>query len=373
VYAATYSVDAALAIMGIGQHEKIEELARVRIFIISFAAFLYGAYRAIGFHPFYDGVYKQWLSLSPWSIEKSLPKGPVFLNPVDIIVVAFLCGLAYMNAAWPVIAFLTPYVTLLSITMEREQSGYFGAILLLWPFTFYPLRECNFAAAVLLVLYCICYFGVRKSLSGFPWNSQWWTSNVLNEMREGAVKQKIIGWPSKHLNYFKYKGISFRDAAGLSLVLTWWVHAVLWAMERPDVVALLVIISFAVMMMRIGTYLDGGAYTGPLTLAGRIFTGKLVISGYDIIFAAPLIILMCGTILPMGLRLYGVNNWVNFELCFFLIIFSCLAIGPNLKVWRLTGNYRIRLTSTGSRQKPPAAQDKVTEAITEKMKQVATQ
>lgn len=338
-----------------------KETGRIRMPFLIFASTLYGYYRVRAFHPFYSRKYREWLCLTPWSIEKPLPKGPVHLIWADLITLIPLTILAYSNYSIytlvPVIVFVCVYLVLTCITFVAEQASFAVLCLFLAPFAIYPFANQNIAVLVLIVLYIICWVGLRQFLRGFPWNTKYWKADMVKELREQAIRQRVIGWPFKYLNVYETFEISISGAFMLSLLLTWWVHVIRWALGSPPIsVGLFVFLVIHIAFYRAGIYV--GIYRPPISLLGRFFTGRLVIPRYDKIYVAPICVLLSGTVLPFGLHHLGLGKVWNLELCFFLVVFLALSLPPSLREWRLTGAYRIsrHVQKITSRPVPPQNQ-----------------
>jgi len=336
-----------------------EEVGKMRMMFLVLASFFYGYYRVRAFHPLYSRQYWQWLCLTPWSIDKPLPSGPVHLIWADLITLVPLTVLAYCNfsnyVSVPVIAFLSSYVVLTCTMFETKQVSFNILCLFLAPFTIYPFANLYIAFLVLMLLYIICWAGLRQFLRGFPWNTKYWEADTVKELREQAIRLRIIGWPFRYLNVSGSLEISVLAAFLLSLLLTWWVHVIRWAIDEPYHSGLLVIIALFVALVRAITY--GGVHRPPISLLGRIFTGRLMIPRYDKIYVAPICILLAGTILPFSLGRLGFDQVWNFELCFFLIFFLALSLPPNLREWRLTGAHRISQHVQSLKSRPVSPQD----------------
>lgn len=356
VYLFTYLVDLLFISLDL---PVPKEVGKIRIPFIVIASALYGYYRVRAFHPFYSRKYREWLCLTPWSIEKPLPKGPVHLIWADLITLVPLTVLAYSNYSIyfpvPAVVFLAVYLFLVCITFEGEEFGFAVLCLFLAPFAIYPFANLYIALLVLIFLYIICWFGLRQFLRGFPWNTKYWKADKVKELREQAIRQRVIGWPFSILNIYEISGISVLVAFLLSLLLTWWLHVIQWIIEEPLRLGWLVILTSFVTLFRAGAY--ACEYRPPISLLGRIFTGRLIIPRYDKIFIAPICIFLAGTLLPFALGRLGVNTTLNFELCFFLIFFLALSLPPTLNEWRLTGAYRIGELARSVRARPPSSQD----------------
>jgi hypothetical protein len=336
------------------------EVGKVRIPFIVLASALYAVYRVVNFHPSYSRKYREWLCLIPWSIEKPLPKGPVHLIWSDLIALAPLTALAYSNfsisAPLPVIVFLCVYLVMICITFVAERASFAVLCLFLAPFTIYPFANRYFAVLVLSIIYIICWMGLRQFLRGFPWNTRYWKADMVKELREQAISQRVIGWPFSILNIYEASGISVFGAFVLSLLLTWWLHVIQWVVGGPHFfIGLLIMLPICVALFRAIIY--AGVYRPPISLLGRIFTGRLIILGYDMIFIAPIYILLAGTLLPFALGLLGVSLTLTIEISFFMIFFLALSLPPNLREWRLTGAHRISRHVQKIPPRPPGPQD----------------
>jgi hypothetical protein len=276
-------------------------------------------------------------------VDKPLPQGPVHLIWADLITLVPLTALAYSNFSFsapvPVIMFLSVYLVMICITFVAERAFFAVLCLFLVPFTIYPFANRYVAVLVLIVLYIICWVGLRQFLRGFPWNTKYWKADMVKELREQAISQHVIDWPFRYLNVYETSGISVFGAFVLSLLLTWWLHVIHWVVGNPIFFSSLIMLPICVALFRAGAY--AAIYRPPISLLGRIFTGRLIIPGYDMILIAPIYILLAGTLLPFALGLLGVSLTLIIEISFFMIFFLALSLPPNLREWRLTGAHRI--------------------------------
>jgi hypothetical protein len=339
-YLLTYLVDLFFIYLGL---PEIKEIGGIRMpFVVIFSAW-YGYYRVRSFHPFYSRKYREWLCLTPWSIEKPLPRGPVHLIWADLITLVPLTILAYSNFSIavlvPLIVFLSVYLVMICITFMADRASLVVLCFFLVPFTFYPFANRYFAVLVLILLYIICRVGLHQFLRGFPWNTRYWKADPVKELREQAIRQHMIGWPFEYLNVYRTSKISISGAFILSLLLTWWLHVTQWFFIDPRLVKFFFIFVLNVALFRALAY--GGIQRPPISLLGRIFTGRLIIPRYDKIFVAPICILLAGIALPLGLLKMDYRGAWIFELSFFLIFFFAFSLPPSLREWRLTGAHRI--------------------------------
>lgn len=355
-YLLTYLMD--LYIIRLGSPVP-KEIGTIRMPLIVVASVLYGYYRVRVFHPFYSRKYREWLCLTPWSVDKPLPRGPVYLIWADLITLVPLTVLAYFNysfyACVPIIVFLGVYLVLTCITFEDEQGSFAVLLLFLAPFTVYPFANQYIALLVLVLLYILCWVSLRQFFRGFPWNTKYWKTDIVKEWRAQAIRQRVIGWPFKYLNVYEASKISASEAFLMSLLLTWWLHVIRWVIGESFSLGWLVILALLVTLFRAVTY--AGDHRPPISLLARVFTGRLIIPSYDKIFIAPICIFIAGTILPLALGHLGLDQVWNLELCFFLIFFLALSLPPTLKKWRLTGAHRIGRHVRSYQSRPVSPQD----------------
>jgi hypothetical protein len=353
VYLFSYSIDLLSIRLDAGVPQ---EIASFRLTLLAVFSALHGYCRVWTFHPFFNSRYRQWLCLSPWSIDKPLPQGPVHLIWVDLIVLSALAFLAYINVPFlapiPVIAFLVVYLILLCITFEYEQIGFTLICLFLWPFAVYPLQNQYIAVVVLVALYVLCYCGLQQYLKAFPWNTKYWKSDPVKDLRKQAVRRGVIGWPYRILNIYETIEMPLPVGLAVSLLLTWWLHVFRWMANISSAHGLFICFILWTAMGRAGIY--AGIYRPPINLWGRIFTFRWIIPKYDKVFVAPICILLVGILTPLALNSVGIKPLWGVELSFFLTLFLAFSLPPKLKQWRLTGPYRIsKMAQTPSRTKPP--------------------
>ncbi|MHC4153373.1 MAG: hypothetical protein ACYST6_00385 [Planctomycetota bacterium] len=362
VYLLTYSADVYLIRI---DPLLADAMGASRVMLLALGSVLYAYYRVRTFHPSYNRSYREWLCVIPWSADHPLPKGPIRLVWVDVVMLAILYLLAYFNlpsaATAPVIAFLIVYVALLLLTFEADQIHIPTIALFLAPFAIYPSRNVYVAILVLLALYVLCLWGLRQYLKDFPWNTKYWKADPLEELRKQAIRLRVIGWPFKYLNIHDSLGVSFRAALVLSFLLTWWLHVIFSATDEPPRLAFLIgfFIAFVLNVVFFRTFTYAGIYRPPISLLGRIFTGRLIIPRYDKIFLAPICILLAGTLLPAVLVRAGMNPVWSLELSFFVALFLALSLPPKLRDWRLTGPHRIGRQVQTLRPRPPDAREQM--------------
>ena len=90
---------------------------------------------------------------------------------------------------------------------------------------------------------------------------------------------------------------------------------------------------------RLAIYVDG--YYSPISLWGRIWTGRWIIPGYDRVFIAPLVIIAVGPLSVYCLQAVGLPLDVAATVGIGTMTLAALILPPRLRSWRLTGQHRI--------------------------------
>jgi hypothetical protein len=356
LYVAVYLGNALASSFGI---PVADEARGLRIILICALALAHGSLRVFLFHPLYDATYRKWLSLTPWSPRQPLPKGPIHLIWTDVVAMAAMYLLAYSNvvelAPVPIFVFLAAYLLPLNLTFVRGHVFFPVVSLFLAPLAFYPRADWLIASLVLVGLYVLAMVGLYQYFKGFPWNTDYWEADTVEELRQSALRQKVIGWPFNFLRVIDAPGVTVRAAFLASLLMVWWVHALALARSLPGMdMPLAFIIPFAsiyIAFFRTGFYTL--RYRAPISLLGRLITGRLIIPRYDKVFIAPICIILAGTIFPLVLYLLRLEPGDLLECSLFMVVFLTFAMPPTLKTWRLTGAHRMANLPRSPRQTPP--------------------
>ncbi len=344
-YLLSYAIDYLL-----GQKDLLmtEMTGIIRLALVGYFSAWHGVLRGLLFHPFISSEYVLFLALSPWKWGKELPRGPVHLVWGDVAVMSLVTGLSFLSTQYmpllPVAVFLATYLFLLGWFFWKTGPRWVIAI---WsfiaPFAVYPHKNPNIAVLVLVFMYVFGYLGLRCFFKGFPWNTSFWKSDPAQEMRDRAIAQHT-GWPYRKLNINTSINISVETAVVLSIIVTWWLHVVLWLDGETVSYEFIVLCAVFIAMIRLVVYVGCprfGCYRPPISFWGRIFTGRLIIPRYDHVFICPICILLAGIFAPRLFVRMGVTAGLNAELTLFVISVLALGMPPNLKKWRLTSASRI--------------------------------
>ncbi|MCA9069009.1 MAG: hypothetical protein KDA84_08805, partial [Planctomycetaceae bacterium] len=306
---------------------------------------LYGFFRSIYFQPALFEGYRTWLIHTPWRYGLPLPEGPVRLVLQDGVIVALLSGVGYGH--WPELwwvvpcVFLSAYLLGTFIAFQRTEHFRHAYLLVLGlgvPVLNY--QRPAVVAVVLVGLYGIAYHGLRDWLKtpGLP------ISTVHLNFDSQAVRNRHLGWPFDSLGpQPDPNSVSMGWAAALGILVGWWAIVLLRVITEKEFPTVFSILSFGfVSFLGLGRLVKyAWAYQPPISFWGRIKTGRWIIPGYDVIFLAPIVILL----------LTGIVAWLLIGFRFplenilppFLAggVFVALGFPPNLEEWRMTGTHRI--------------------------------
>jgi hypothetical protein len=356
IFAVLYAIfEGSLRLLEWRLGARFVEHVRPGTWLLGVFCLSYATFRATYFHPFYDLRYGKWLRTTPWTSSKPLPLGPVHLVWQDGVVLVAMALLAYLqgdlNPLRLLTFFLAVYLAWLSLSFQRTGQWAFayamwfglGMEIRLWH---HPWAD----AAAAVLLYPVAYVGLRQSLAKFPWDvpSLYEVAQALSSHRTAnpAGDGGPLGWPFDRLRpkWPAATGIRTRDAILLSLLAGWWLYAVAALSSDPGVrlrIVLLVhgpAVAFLV-LGRLVAYCAG--YAPPISFWGRLWTGRVIIPGYDKVFLAPLAVVLIGWLLPELFAAHGLEPEIGVPLSLSLALLAGLSIGPSLLNWRLTGRHRL--------------------------------
>jgi hypothetical protein len=283
---------------GVGDVDEM--LRRLGGIWVCVTAVSFGASRVFKFHPLFHADYRRWLKSTPWNFRQPLPVGPIHLVPQDVAIALLLMAMAWDHEI-PVLriplAFLAGYLIALDFSLwftGAKQQAYlvaFGLGLVL------HLRA---NPAVTLVaaagVYGLGFVGLRRSLERFPWTlPEVWNTGFANMAGAQDLTEyfgaKKTGWPCDEISPRRPSiGIGYADALAVSLLAGWWVY-VLMSTVAPMNQAPFAFVAAHVMspiaLFRAGIYCN--RHDSPISLWGRLWTGRWIIPGYDVVLVAPLI------------------------------------------------------------------------------------
>lgn len=312
--------------------------------IVALLAGCYGVYRVAAFHPLARPNYRRWLQSTPWTCRQSLPEGPIHLSGQDAVIVG---GLACSAAAWdsataPIVVqvFLTMYAAALGVSLaltgERAHAYAtgFGIGLAVRLAQDAPL---GLAAAAGTCI--VATVGLRRSLARFPWSDVGELWFPPHGKQPATIASEGLGWPFAALGPRSPSTLPARDALLLGALGGWWMHCAGWTMDSRDTTMVLGFVLGLSPLARLLCYL--ASHLPPISLWGRIRTGRWVIPGYDRVFIAPLAAWAGGALLLLALHSAGVAVEGCAPVVVAFVMATVLGLGPGRREWQLTGQHRI--------------------------------
>jgi hypothetical protein len=285
----------------------------------------------------------------------------VVLVAQDAVFLGLLLGLS-----WPVCGLWTIYVPQVLLTFYLVALGgalfltgerlYGYAMVFCLGLMFRLWQTVPLCLAAGLLSYSVAYLGTRRCLARFPWQ-EFGLRPVLEFFAQAKdpSKTKALGWPFGKLAPPFPSGdaqVSGSDALAIGMLTGWWVYAFLSL--SPHTEGFLAFLQSAgiflplqfVVVLLLGTsavrylvYKVG--YHSPISLAGRLATGRWIIPGHDQVWVAPLLAPFAAGALLTVCQMLGMRIVYYVPLVVAVDLVLILGLGPSLKAWRLTGNHRI--------------------------------
>lgn len=331
-------------------------LDRVHLYTLVIAAAFLGIVR-IAVHPAFKPAYLGWLRSTPWTYPTRLPLGSVLMSWQDMIVIGVLVALALpgnlVNAAWAASAFIGGYclgglIPYLCVRVKLHLVMVVGAVycaVRYWPDP--TLILCT-AIALLVVM----SLGIRHGLRQFHEVSFGATDSIPNgamifSARDDKPKLRIptnTGRVFTMLHRDKPERMTIAGSVAAFLLCAGigcgaYVEHPLEIATTATVIVLSLILGFFAL-------LRWAVYRGyaPISLWGRIRTGRLIIPRFDRVLLVPLLIMVGGLGGFWVLHLMDVPARVGFGAAVFLGAVIAFFAGPSHGAHRLTGgqHYLIR-------------------------------
>lgn len=322
--------------------------------VVFLAALTYGGWRAVANHPAFRPAYNQWLQLTPWRFGMTLPLGPITLVPADVIVFGVLSlGLIYHfpieTPATIFLAIMFVYLPLIALGLHfTDQRGACYAILA--SLAVYPQLYDQYVLLCVCVglIYIAAHLLVRESLRRYPWDMH----RLLERRRQmrrlfvnNTRPDDNLGWPYEMISLNDPKPmISYFDGICVSLLAGWAVYNVSYRITSDPLVEIEGMILLALLigmlsLFRLVVYCNG--HHAPISLFGRLTTGRLIIPKFDIVLVAPAVTCLVGwTILTMGTAMQWPASIV-LSLMTAAVLSLVINLGPWRSRWRLVGAHRL--------------------------------
>jgi hypothetical protein len=314
--------------------------------------FVFGVLRASSLHPLVWTSYGSWLERTPWRMPKPLPLGALHLTPRDGILLA-LVALAMHDATVsrllvPLLFLIGYYLASCCLLLATGEKGFCYALLFGLGLVARLWSELPEAVAVAALCYPLAVWGLRYSLARFPWSSPL-LRRAFDLIRNAGLQNtgdKIaptpqLGWPFDIIRPRQPpSGISYLDGTIVSLLVGWTLYGV--ASNRDALEFSLGLGGLVVMMItfgRVGLYCQ--SYRPPISLWGRIWTGRWIIPGYDKVLIPSIAVLVIAVVTVRLLERRVLEPQIVDPVAIALALFVLLNSGPSLEDWRHTGSHRI--------------------------------
>jgi hypothetical protein len=219
----------------------------------------------------------------------------------------------------------------------------------------FPLQ----VGACALAAYAASWAGFRKSLREFPWEetsrARLWKSAIGAGVNVGDGP-----WPRVHSAQAseRFSPLPWWKPWAIAAWAGWFAAcataATLWfglpaAVDRlpTNIAAGVFIVAIIGALGRLALYL--WEHRPPISLAGRLATGRLIIPRYDVALVAPLLVVELGRRLPEWLHGLGTPLPATAFVSLFVVIAVLFGMGPTLRWWHLVGEHRLVLSKPASR------------------------
>ncbi|MGC8639674.1 MAG: hypothetical protein ACP5XB_07315 [Isosphaeraceae bacterium] len=331
--------------------------------IILFAAAFYGFHRAVVPHPFYRADYRKWLEMTPWTVHKPLPMGPVSLVLEDSLILGILMLLTWTQPVRLSIRVLNTFLISHSLFLTAAfwstgvgTLGYLALFGLGLAVRFWYSPWVCFALAT--AVYLVVHEGLWQSLARFPWKleREWYDAFLERErydaFNDRARADKLVGpscgWPYDRLlrdvkSAEKYR-LGSLDAVLISMLAGWWVSCLVALVFDPSArvdmgdfaFTLCLIFAPLVRLLAFVKY-----YRSPISFWGRIRTWRWIIPGYDRCLVGPaLAVVAAGSVFGLCQEA-SVSLEIASSLGITTVLLVTLTTPPGLREWRLTGKHRM--------------------------------
>lgn len=369
VAALAYAVGIAEELLGARRPWEAAMACLELLIITAIAAYV--AIRVLYFHPVLNLDYGKWLATTPWRYPQQLPLGPLGLVWQDAFFIAVFTALktvSYFPLVTVPVVFLTLYClahAAFLCCIRIYWAAYMclfllGCIVLAIPFAWAMLPLAG-------LMYAAVYVGQRQLLSRFPFEpverSVFLSPLLLTSEKERWQPLALVaGWPAapKSVERRSWR-ISQLDSALLGLTTGWLFFCADHHFQSTTgfddgmhdqlqgFVGVLV-------LLRVVVYTLG--FVPPISVLGRIATRRLIIPGYDVVFAAPLAVVVLAWLMNFAMDRLGTATIVAVPTIAGISTWLMLALPPRREDWQLMGHHRIAyrfraalMEPSGSRQR----------------------
>jgi len=337
---------------GWGSALSLEPEMRVSMsrFILVGGVAFYGGLRALLRHPDTNSAYQMWLRATPWNGRSRLPLGPVELAWPDWLALCALYAIARFDSpidpTWPVMAFGIAYLLFGALQMDTTRLTEISLIAFGLGGVVLAVGRDELVLLLLACTYIVFVVGSRCSMRAIPMSvlGKPKTASERFERRARARGTKRLGWPIDGIGPRHPELRATRSQAVLAgVLLTWEMYCVLHLVDDADAFGLSFFVASAVTIYAAFArwLIYCGRHRPPISLLGRIGTGRLIIPGYDYVYIGSIGTLVgASAILAVGYIL-RIPLTVSGPVAAGAALTAALGAGPSLDDWNLTGEHRI--------------------------------
>jgi hypothetical protein len=329
-------------------------------FVTCVVAYAYGALRVVAFHPIVNKPYGRWLATTPWKYPEPLPLGPIHFAWQDVVLLLILVGLTLLPPWWNLtivfgvpLAFLAGYCLALGHALYRLETYWaLGLYALLAGFALLAISYPPALALVALALIGVSYLAIG-ALRNFPYTEA--RRKDLGLAHSELQSEADVYWTIVPLADETYMDLpNALQTTTISLLTGWLMFGVATLPISDFTVGGLFCAHLGVCALAIGGRILRfvSHRFPPITILGRIATGKNIIPGYDRIFIAPLAATVAAILVPALLLVLGVWPALAIALSTMIAVWLALALPPSFKDWYYTGHFHM-LRPTVNQQKRP--------------------
>ena len=314
---------------------------RLHIFCYVFAVCIHGMFRSIAGNPACNSKFAGWLESTPWRRGMEMPVQPLWLVWEDALLLGvlelfrhFVFG-AHFGATLNTFLFSFLVGQVCTFFRARESRLYAALLTFALPAAVFALPYPLQMTGLLAALYLVTLIGQRALFDAFPWPPE------KSQSVDAGYYYALLPASSR----FEWLPSGWRIMAGLYagwitvclLHLYYLIHVP--PIDRELLSACVILMLLSIAMVRLCVYVI--PYFPPLTVLGRLATGRLQLPRYDCALFAPLLLAL-GALLPRLLLQYGAPFDFSIAIPIGISVFGAFALPPSYKWWAFCGGHRIR-------------------------------
>jgi hypothetical protein len=323
--------------------------------VMSIALVFYALSRVTRYSPLLVGRYGTWLANTPWRPGMPLPLGPSTLVWEDLAPLGTAVAIAIYASgpsAWlaPFTTFVVVYSLVNLVPFGRaRQSTSFYLFGFAWPLVLLTWLNTPLAMSIVALILLATEVGIRHALRTFPGQSRQWAEEKRLDKLRTAGRWPLGPQPAE-------VAIPLSHGLLIPACVGWITFCVMatddrcatWSHDMSFGLLFVILASVVIALTRWAVYC--GRYFPPISIWGRVRTGRWIIPGYDVALIAPLLTLFTAIVLPLALRAIGVMPAATYPVSIAAVLTIAFNAPPTFRRWSLTGHHRIYSMNTSARQ-----------------------